>query len=119
LAYGRIQAMAEAIDDPRFVPHVVLHEFEPWVIAAALGTSHVLGDSSVAKKLQEEARKVGDDVELLNDSSVTAPSKRVYRCWPDYDKVTDGIEVIREAGLESVIGRCPGLRSWIDQLLAR
>ena len=55
---GRIQAMAEAIDDPRFVPHVVLHEFETWVIAAALGTSHVLGDSSVAKKLQEEARKV-------------------------------------------------------------
>jgi hypothetical protein len=115
----RIQAMADAIGDPRFVPYVVLHEFETWVIAAALGTSHVLGDSSVAKKLHTEAHTVGDDVELLNDSPATAPSKRVQRCWDDYDKVTDGIEVIREAGLEAVIERCPGLRLWIDQLLAR
>jgi hypothetical protein len=115
----RIQAMAQTIGDQRFVPHVVLHEFETWVIAGALGTSHVLGDAGVAMRLQEEARTVGDDVELLNDSKVTAPSKRVIRCWPDYDKVTDGIEVIREAGLEKVSDRCPGLRSWTDQLLAR
>jgi hypothetical protein len=114
----RIRAMADAIDDPRFVPHVVLHEFETWVIAAALGTSHVLGDQSVAKQLQAEARSVDGDVELLNDSFETAPSKRVQNCWPDYDKVTDGIEVIREGGLVAVMERCPGLSEWVDRLLS-
>jgi hypothetical protein len=114
----RIAAMADQIGDPRFIPHVVLHEFETWVIAAALETSHVLGDESVARRLQAEARSVGDDVELLNDSRDTSPSNRVLKCWPDYDKVTDGIEVIREGGLAAVMERCPGLGGWVDQLLS-
>jgi hypothetical protein len=113
----RSQAMADAIGNPRFVPHVVLHEFETWVIAAAVGAGSVLGDVAIAKALQAEAHSVGGDVELLNDSRQTAPSKRVLRCWPDYDKVTDGIEVIREAGLGTVMGRCPGLEVWVRQLL--
>ena len=111
--------MADAIGNARFVPHVVLHEFETWVIAAAMGAGSVLGDVSVAKALQAEADSVGGDVELLNDSRQTAPSKRVLRRWPDYDKVTDGIEVIREAGLGAVMDRCPGLKVWVEQLLAR
>ncbi|TCC36907.1 DUF4276 family protein [Kribbella sindirgiensis] len=118
-AETRVREMERAIADPRFVPYVVLHEFETWVIAAASESGSVLGDVAVAEKLQAEADAVAGDVELLNDSRQTAPSKRVQRCWPDYDKVTDGIEAIREAGLEAVIARCPGLRSWIDQLLAR
>lgn len=114
---ARTQAMREVITDRRFVPHVVLHEFETWVFAAAMGASHLLGDSQVARSLQVEAETVGGDVELLNDSPQTAPSKRVLRCWPEYDKATDGIEVIREAGLEAVMDRCPGLKSWVAQLL--
>jgi hypothetical protein len=110
--------MAEAVANPRFVPHVVLHEFETWVFAAAIGATHVLGDAAVAQSLQDEAESVADDVEMLNDSPETSPSKRVQRCWPDYGKATDGIEVIREAGLEGVMDRCPGLKAWIARLLA-
>lgn len=117
-AAHRIQAMADAVAKPRFVPHVVLHEFETWVIAAAMDAPAVLGDVAVAKRLDAEAASVSGDVELLNDSPQTAPSKRVMRVWPEYDKVTDGIEVIREAGLAAVMDRCPGLKAWIDQLLA-
>jgi hypothetical protein len=65
-----------------------------------------------------QVNSVAGDVELLNDSLQTAPSKRVIQCWPDYDKVTDGIEVIRGAGLEAVMAQCPGLKAWIDKLLA-
>ena len=83
-----------------------------------MGSAAVLGERTVAQKLNAEVDLVGRDVELLNDSPQTAPSKRVLRCWPDYDKVTDGIEVIREASLEVVIERCPGLKSWIERLLA-
>ncbi|MDX6284036.1 MAG: hypothetical protein QOH03_5107 [Kribbellaceae bacterium] len=115
----REQAMAEVIGNSRFVPHVVLHEFETWVIAAAVGARSLLGDVSVAKALRAEADSVGGDVELLNDSRETAPSKRVLRRWADYDKVIDGIEVIREAGLEAVMDRCPGLNAWVKELLDR
>lgn len=66
--------MADAIANHRFVPHVVLHEFETWVIAAAMDTAAVLGDATVAKRLGAEAATVAGDVELLNDSPQTAPS---------------------------------------------
>jgi hypothetical protein len=115
----RTKAMGDAIGDPRFVPYVVLHEFETWVIAAALDTSRVLGDAGVAKRLQAQARSVGGDVELLNDSAATAPSKRVLKAWADYDKVTDGVEVIRDAGLPAILEHCPGLRGWVGRLLAQ
>ncbi|MGZ0151030.1 DUF4276 family protein [Kribbella sp. WER1] len=115
----RVEEMRKAIADPRFVPHVVLHEFETWVIASVLASGAALGDRAAASKLRAEAQAVAGDIELLNDSPQTAPSKRVLRCWPDYDKVTDGIEVIRDAGLAAVIGECPGLKSWVDQLLGR
>ncbi|MDX2971608.1 DUF4276 family protein [Kribbella solani] len=118
-AETRIRAMGEAIDDPRFVPYVVLHEFETWVIAAAVAARSALGDAGVAGKLQAEVDTVGGDVELLNDSRQTAPSKRVLRCWPDYGKVTDGVEMIRDAGLQAVLDRCPGLNSWVDRILVR
>jgi hypothetical protein len=42
----------------------------------------------------------------------------MLRCWPEYDKATDGVAVIREAGMEAVMDRCPGLRNWLSGLLA-
>jgi hypothetical protein len=114
----RAGAMADAISHQRFVSNIVLHEFETWVIAASLDRDNILGDRRVAEALRAEAVEVSNDVELLNDSPQTAPSKRVFRRWPDYQKVTDGVAVIEEAGLQAVIDRCPGLRAWIDRLAA-
>jgi hypothetical protein len=112
----RQEAMAERIDDPRFVPHVVLHEFETWVIAAAIGATAVLGDRSVAVKLAAQAAEVGNDVELLDDGPQSAPSKRVLQCWPEYQKVVDGIDVIADRGLEHVMDACPAFRAWVERL---
>jgi hypothetical protein len=112
----RQEAMAKAISDRRFLPHIVLHEFETWVIAAAVGADRVLGDARVAVALRGHAAEVADDVELLNDSPQSAPSKRVLSCWPDYQKVLDGVAVIAERGLDHVMRTCPALRAWVDRL---
>lgn len=113
----RRESMAAAIGSRRFLPHIVLHEFETWVIGAATRTDRVLGDPVIAERLKAEARQFGDDVELIDDSPKTAPSKRVLRCWPGYQKSIDGVAVIQEVGLDAVVDACPGLKSWIEQLL--
>lgn len=112
----RQNAMADVIADRRFVPHVVLHEFETWVIAAAVGSADVFGDASLAADLRAHAAQVGNDVELLDDGPKTAPSKRVLQCWPDYQKVVDGIAVVAECGLDHVMQSCPAFKAWIDKL---
>ena len=112
-AGARQAAMGDWFDDRRFVPFVMLHEFETLVIASAIGRSAVLGSSGVAVALQGEAVPFGDDVELINDSPETAPSKRVARLWPGYAKVTDGVAVVGEAGLDAVLGVCPHFADWV------
>jgi Domain of unknown function (DUF4276) len=112
----RVNAMAEEIGDRRFTPYLVLHEFETMIFGAAIGSSRLLGNASVAEALRAEAAKVGDDVELIDDNPETSPSKRIATHWPTYTKVTDGVAVVEEVGLPVVMDACHGLRAWIQQL---
>lgn len=111
-----VAALGARYGDPRFVPGVALHEFETWVIAAAVGRPALLGQTGPAECLQAVAAGAGDDVELVNGSSSTAPSKRVARCWPGYTKTIDGIAAITEAGLDHVRHLCPALDGWLRRL---
>lgn len=101
----------------RFVPHVVLHEFETWVIAAAMGQSSVLGSAVHAVELQKIAARVSGEVELINDSPATAPSKRVLAAIPGYSKSIDGVSILDAVGLEAVMRSVPRLRAWVDRLV--
>jgi len=111
-----LAALEATYDDPRFIPGVMLHEFETWVIAAAVDRPAVLGDADVARRLRAVAAEVGNDVELVDDGPATAPSKRVAECWTGYSKPLDGINAVQEAGLEHIRSRCPALRTWLDRL---
>jgi Domain of unknown function (DUF4276) len=115
----REEAMSSDLEHAaRFLPFVMLHELETLVFSAALGRPAVLGSNEVATALAREAAEVDGDVELLNDDPITAPSKRVARVWPDYQKVTDGVAVIEEAGLAHVLERCPHFADWVNAILA-
>lgn len=112
----RAEAMAADFADQRFAPFVMLHEFETLVFAAGIDQPAVLGDVGLPSKLREEAGANADDVELINDSPNTAPSKRVARLWPGYKKPFDGVSVIEQAGIPAVASRCPGFASWLTRL---
>lgn len=113
----REQAIADAIDSRRFVPFIMLHEFETMVYAAALAGGPVLGSVDLGERLRRDAQQVGDDVELINDSPQTAPSKRISRHQPAYAKVTDGLQIIEDAGLDRVLQACPGLARWVQRII--
>lgn len=78
-------ALADAVDSGRFVPHLVLHEIETWVLADCSRLAALLGNPSAGAELaQLVARKSGP--ELVNDGSDTAPSKRIRAAYPRYGK---------------------------------
>lgn len=109
--------MAATFDDRRFRPFVMLHEFETILFAAAVQSGPMGVDDTVRERMRREAATVSNDVELLNDGPTTAPSKRIARCWPDYDKVL-AVGALADVDLQLVLDQCPHLASWVEALRA-
>lgn len=108
-------AVATAVGDPRFVPHLVLHELEAWVFAAADQLAHLRGEPALAAALHDEIAAAGG-VELINDGPQTAPSKRLARHCPDYVKTLDGPLAIADLGVSDLRQRCPHMAGWLERL---
>lgn len=111
-------AVAAAIDDPRFVPHLTLHEAESWVFAAAEQLGDWYGDPKLAARVRSDADQAGGP-ELVNESPATAPAKRLLAYRPDYTKTLDGPAAIAELGLRALRRQCPHLDGWLDRLATR
>lgn len=106
------------MDDARFVPHLVLHETEAWVLADCRRLGEVMGDPGPAADL-ERIVQLESGPELVNDGMDTAPSKRVINAYPQYVKTIDGPLVIAEAGLDAIRSTCPHADDWLCELEAR
>ena len=56
--------------------------------------------------------------EDINDSAMTAPSKRVLQAYPDYSKVLHGTLAAQAVGIETMRRECPHFRDWLERLEA-
>jgi hypothetical protein len=111
-------AMAKAIGSARFLPNLVLHEIEAWVLAACGELGDLMGDPLPAGELARVVQQQAGP-ELVNDGPDTAPSKRITRAYPGYRKPADGPLVIADAGLDAIRCRCPHADSWLREIEAR
>ncbi len=60
---------------------------------------------------------VGDqNPELIDGGATTAPSKRILKEIPEYDKVTDGVEVAGKIGLPLLRQKCRHFEEWLSAL---
>ncbi|HET6710166.1 DUF4276 family protein [Amycolatopsis sp.] len=109
------QAIALAVADQRFVPHLVLHELESWVFAAAEELGELRGDPDLAGQLQADCAAAGGP-ELVNGDPTTAPSKRLLRYCPGYQKVIEGPLAIADLGVQGLQERCTHFAAWITKL---
>lgn len=99
-------SLSRAVGDMRFVPHLVLHETETWVLADCRRLGEVMGDPGPAAELQRIVH-LESGPELVNDGVDTAPSKRIMSAYPQYAKTIDGPLVIAEVGLDVIRSTCP------------
>lgn len=108
--------LAAAVGDPRFRPHLVLHEFEAWVFAARSALADHLGSYQLGVELDKVVAAAGGP-EMVDDGPATSPSRRLVALYPGYVKAEDGPAAIERAGIDVLRDQCPHARAWIDSLL--
>jgi hypothetical protein len=110
-----ITAMGHRFDSNRFVPFVVMHEFEGLLFSDCAAFSRGIGRFDLEVGLRR-IREEFATPEEINDSPITAPSKRVEALIPEYQKPLLGILAVLEIGLDRIRQECPHFDSWLAEL---
>ncbi|WP_081912627.1 DUF4276 family protein [Salegentibacter sp. Hel_I_6] len=113
------QALTEAVNSPRFIPYIQLHEFEGLLFAAKDGFEFLpdLKQANLNRLLLAVAEK--ENPEELNDGELTAPSKRLEQLIPGFDKNKPfyGGIIAEINTIDPILNRCTRFSDWVEKLI--
>ncbi|MBL8236201.1 MAG: DUF4276 family protein [Bryobacterales bacterium] len=107
--------LGKQCDPSRFVPFVMMHEFEALLFSDCAAFSREICRPELEATLQS-IRDAFPTPEDINDSPETAPSKRLQALIPGYQKPLLGTLGALEIGLEAMRRECPHFDAWISRL---
>ena len=99
----------------RFVPYVMMHEFEALLFSDCEKFASVIQRPELASAFQAIVDAAGGP-EAIDDTPDGAPSKRIETLIPGYDKPYLGTVGIREIGLGKIRAACPHFNDWLTRL---
>ena len=102
-------------DPNRFVPYVLMHEFEALLFSDCTAFCHGICRPELSDSFQT-IRDGFATPEDINDSPVTAPSKRILQLVTGYQKPLLGVLGILEIGLDTLRSQCPSFHRWLTRL---
>ena len=99
----------------RFIPYVMMHEFEAMLFSDCGRFGQAIGRPELTPRFQE-IRDQFATPEEIDDSPDTAPSRRIGRLVPGYQKPLMGNMAALEIGLDAIRSECPNFRRWLERL---
>ncbi len=99
----------------RLIPYIQLHEFEALLFSDPSMLASAIGQPKLASEFQAVRDSVSNPEEI-NEGIQTAPSKRIERIYPAFDKTKDNIHATKAIGLSTLRGACPHFHAWLSQL---
>lgn len=112
----QVQSRTGQRNEPKeVIPYVQKHEFEALLFTDVTAFSAINAPSEVIDRLRT-IRSGFATPEDIDDSPLTAPSKRIAALVPDYDKVVGGNVVALEVGLPAMRAACPRFNAWLTRL---
>lgn len=120
--YKRVRVLekswAQKTGDPRFIPHIQLHEYEAYLFADISILSNFYPEEKHAIDQLQENSKLFETPELIDDGQDTAPSKRISKQIARYgsDKATVGVQAASRIGLAKIGCKCPHFSEWLTKL---
>ena len=116
LAANLIATMGRRFDPRRFVPFVVMHEFEALLFSDCAALSRAIGRPDLESGFRA-IRSQFATPEEIDDSVQTAPSKRIGAVLKsDYEKPVLGVLAVLEIGLPRIRAECPHFADWLNRL---
>ena len=108
-------SMGDSFNPARFVPYVMMHEFEAMLFSDCERFAQAIDHPELADNFQAIRDGFGTPEEI-NDSPVTAPSRRIGDLAPDYQKPVDGTAAVSAISLDTIRGECPHFGQWLGLL---
>ena len=103
-------------DRRRVIPYVQKHEFEGLLFSDVRVFSTLAYATDAVLEELSKVRSMFPSPEDINDNPNTAPSKRISRLLPVYQKVVDGPLIASETGLDTIRSECPRFCAWLAKL---
>ena len=112
-------ALAEAINNPRFIPYIQLHEFEGLLFSAKEGFEFLPDLKPRNLEMLILAVNEKENPEDLNDGELTSPSRRLKQLIPGYDnnKPFYGGIIAEVNTIEVILRRCSRFRTWLETII--
>ena len=110
-----LEAMGPGFNPSRFVPFVMMHEFEALLFSDCAAFARTIDRPELGAGFQQ----IRDDFtspEEIDDSPNNAPSKRIGAMVRGYQKPVMGTLAALEIGLETMRRACPHFRHWLNRL---
>ena len=109
------KALKEELTDYRFFPYVQMYEFEGLLFSDIDNFIWIENDINKIHTLKQSV-KTFSSPEHINNSKVTAPSKRIEQIFPSYGKTSDGIIDAEAIGMTTILSKCNHFKEWIDRI---
>jgi uncharacterized protein DUF4276 len=110
--------LGEDVGDPRFLPHLVLHEFEALLFVSPKQIADELPRTSpgMERRLSQVREEVASPEEI-NNRPQYAPSKRLKEISGDtYRKTLHGPIIAEKIGVDRIRSECAHFNAWLEQL---
>ncbi|MFA6143195.1 MAG: DUF4276 family protein [Sulfurimonas sp.] len=115
------EELYKLFDNGKFIPYIQKYEFETLLFSKPEYYSDYFGNDKVMNEMKKIVTFYGD-IELINDSPQTAPSKRMEELFDmmkeRYDKVFHGEGIACDIGLDVIRKNAIRFNSWIERILS-
>ncbi len=102
------------IGERNFIPFLVLHEFEALLFSDPMA----FGNRGLSEKQIKEIVKIKEEFsnpEEINHGYATAPSRRIMKIFPNYNKVVDGYNIAQSIGINKMRNKCSHFDEWLKE----
>ncbi len=99
----------------RFIPYVQMYEFEGLLFSCPKRLAMGINQPTLEDKFLH-IRNEFDTPEAINNSTVTAPSKRILKLYDGYEKPLHGSLAAIEIGLPTIRAECTRFDSWLKHM---
>jgi hypothetical protein len=109
-------ALAEELNDQRFIPYLQVHEFEALILARPTAIEELYEAPAAAiAQLQENCDRFASP-EHIDHGQHGHPKARIKACFPDYDENVAGPLLAGSIGLAHLRSVCPHFGGWLNRL---